>query len=62
MSKTDNWRIGQVVVVKTKRLVDAKYAGMSKSGKRVGVNHDNVFPFGCGRVVDWFSPENVDLK
>lgn len=62
MSKTDSWRIGQSVVVKNRKLYEARYAGMSKSGKRVGVSHDNVFPYGAGRVIDWFSPKNVDLK
>lgn len=64
MRQVNDWKIGEPVVVdrKGKGLYDARFEGFSKSGKRVAVSHDYVFPFGSGRCTDYFKPENVKLK
>jgi hypothetical protein len=55
-------KIGESVIVKGKKLHEATFFGMSKSGKRAGVKHNCAAPLGVHMVVDYFKPENVEKK
>ncbi|MCC3380711.1 hypothetical protein ACFQ5D_10805 [Paenibacillus farraposensis] len=50
---------GEQVQHKTRKLHDASFVGWSKSGKRIGVNHNFVWPYGVGYKTDYFDPKNI---
>jgi len=59
MSSQAEFKKGESVKHKSKRLSEATFYGWSKSGKKVGVRHNELAPYGVGMVIDWYAPENI---
>ncbi|WP_029191978.1 hypothetical protein [Paenibacillus elgii] len=51
---------GQLVRHKKRKLHDARFAGYSKSGRRIKVTHNFAHPWGVIWVTDAFNPENIE--
>ncbi|MEC0083295.1 hypothetical protein, partial [Paenibacillus alvei] len=59
MSKQPDFKKGESVKHISKKLSEASFYGWSKSGKRIGVKHNELAPYGVGFVIDWYAPENI---
>lgn len=51
MTDKPDFKKGDPVQHKTKKLHEAQFEKWSKSGKRIGVNHNFVWPYGAGMLV-----------
>lgn len=40
-------------------LKEATFHGYSKSGKKIGVKHNYIRPYGVAYKVDYFDPKNI---
>ena len=54
------YRVGQSVRHKSRKLHEATFYGMSRSGKRIAVMHNCASPFGVSFVIDYFSLDNIE--
>lgn len=52
-------KINEPVKHNSKSIYDAKVFTYSKSGKRVGVLHNHLYPWGVGMIVSWYDPSNI---
>ncbi|URJ46397.1 hypothetical protein MF628_000927 [Paenibacillus polymyxa] len=59
MTDKPDFKKGDPVQHKTKKLYEARFEKWSKSGKRIGVRHNYVWPYGAGYAVDYFDPKNI---
>ncbi|WP_025683767.1 hypothetical protein [Paenibacillus maysiensis] len=59
MTDKPEYRKGEPVRHKTRNLREARFEKWSKSGKRVGINHNFVWPYGAGYKTDYFDPKNI---
>lgn len=60
MTEAKDFRIGEPVRHVTKFLSEPTFFGWSKSGMRIGVKHNSLWPFGVGYSVDYFDPKNIE--
>lgn len=60
MNNQSDYREGERVRHTSELLHDATFEKWSESGKRVGVSHNYLWPYGVGYKITYFDPKSIE--